>query len=50
MGTLGGIGELAREVFGENASRSSPAVKAKRETTASRGAPPTLPGVPRIEG
>src|SRR3990170_2816711 len=48
MGTLGGIGELAREVFGDRAPKSPPAPK-KSATTASRGAPPSLPGVPRIE-
>ncbi|MEO5773152.1 MAG: SPFH domain-containing protein [Sphingomicrobium sp.] len=48
MGTLGGIGELAREVFGDSA-RSSPPAKPKREITAGRGAPPAMPGVPRVE-
>ncbi len=48
MGTLGGIGELAREVFGENATRSPAAPRAGPTTTARRGAPPTLPGVPRV--
>src|ERR671921_1248547 len=37
MGTLGGIGELARDVFGD-------------QTPAGRGPPPGIPGVPRIEG
>ena len=50
MGTLGGIGELAREVFGDSAARSPAPPKGKREPTASRGAPPALPGVPRVEG
>jgi regulator of protease activity HflC (stomatin/prohibitin superfamily) len=49
MGTLGGIGELAREVFGDNAARS-PTAPRKPGTTATRGAPTNLPGVPRIEG
>ena len=49
MGTLGGIGELAREVFGESAPKGSPTPK-KGATAAGRGAPPTLPGVPRVEG
>jgi hypothetical protein len=48
MGTLGGIGELAREVFGEKAG--APAPKPKRENTAARATPPALPGVPRVEG
>jgi regulator of protease activity HflC (stomatin/prohibitin superfamily) len=43
MGTLGGIGELARDVFGDQAPASRAAVKAKRDT-------PGNPGVPRIEG
>jgi regulator of protease activity HflC (stomatin/prohibitin superfamily) len=50
MGTLGGIGELAREVFGEGSPSHSSAPRAKRETSAGRGAPTALPGVPRIEG
>ena len=50
MGTLGGIGELAREVFGDSAARSPAPPKGKREPPASRGAPPALPGVPRVEG
>jgi hypothetical protein len=50
MGTLGGIGELAREVFGETASKSPTAPRQKVATVASRGAPPGLPGVPRVEG
>ncbi|HVM38218.1 MAG TPA: SPFH domain-containing protein [Sphingomicrobium sp.] len=52
MGTLGGIGELAREVFGgdENKGGGDAQSKAKREAVARRGAPPALPGVPRVEG
>jgi len=50
MGTLGGIGELAREVMGGNlAPKPRPAAKAPA-TTATRGAAPSVPGVPRIEG
>jgi regulator of protease activity HflC (stomatin/prohibitin superfamily) len=49
MGTLGGIGELAKEVLGDGA-KSAPATKPKRELTAGRGAPPAIPGVPRVEG
>jgi regulator of protease activity HflC (stomatin/prohibitin superfamily) len=50
MGTLGGIGELAREVFGDQAPASRPAAKAKRDTSPGRGPAPGIPGVPRIEG
>src|SRR5678815_5161636 len=52
MGTLGGIGELAREAFGEGGSGTvtTPRVKAQPKTVATRGAPPGVPGVPRIEG
>jgi regulator of protease activity HflC (stomatin/prohibitin superfamily) len=46
MGTLGGIGELAREVFGD--SKTSPAPSTEKKS--GRGAPPALPGVPRVEG
>src|ERR671919_748889 len=38
MGTLGGIGELAREVFGDAPQRSPAAPKAKGEPVARRGA------------
>ena len=48
MGTLGGIGELAKEVLGGE-TRKAPA-KTKTETIAGRGAPPSVPGAPRIEG
>src|SRR4028118_1216733 len=41
MGTLGGIGELAREVFGENTPRPAATPRIKRDPA---------PGVPRIEG
>ena len=50
MGTLGGIGELARDVFGDQAPAVRPAPKAKREPTAGRGSLPGTSGVPRIEG
>jgi len=50
MGTLGGIGELARDVFGDQAPASRPAAKAKRDTAPGRGPAPGIPGVPRIEG
>jgi len=50
IGTLGGIGELAREVLGDQ-SKAQPAAKPKRELTAQRGAAPaSVPGAPRIEG
>jgi hypothetical protein len=48
MGTLGGIGELAREVMSEGKPAS--ASKPQAEKKAGRGAPPSLPGVPRVEG
>jgi regulator of protease activity HflC (stomatin/prohibitin superfamily) len=47
MGTLGGIGELARDVLGEAKSAPAPA---KPEKKSGKGAPPALPGVPRVEG
>jgi regulator of protease activity HflC (stomatin/prohibitin superfamily) len=47
MGTLGGIGELAKEVFGEG--RSTPAA-APKPSQKSGKAPPAIPGVPRVEG
>jgi regulator of protease activity HflC (stomatin/prohibitin superfamily) len=50
MGTLGGIGELAREVFGDSAKAASSAKPRREQTTATRGAPTDMPGVPRIEG
>jgi regulator of protease activity HflC (stomatin/prohibitin superfamily) len=50
MGTLGGIGELAKEVLGEG-SKSPPQPRARRETSGGRdSAPQIMPGVPRIEG
>jgi regulator of protease activity HflC (stomatin/prohibitin superfamily) len=50
MGTLGGIGELAKEALGDMARPKSAPTKPKSESTAGRGAPPGVPGVPRIEG
>ena len=47
IGTLGGIGELAKEVMG---NKPPPAAKPKREVTATRGPAPSVPGVDRIEG
>ena len=51
MGTLGGIGELAREALtGESSPKSPGTPNAKPSPTASRGSMPGVPGVPRIEG
>jgi regulator of protease activity HflC (stomatin/prohibitin superfamily) len=52
IGTLGGIGELAREVLSgnEDGERAAAPSKPKRQAVAGRGAPPALPGVPRVEG
>ncbi len=49
MGTLGGIGELAREVFEDKAGAPASS-KPQAGRKAGRGAPPALPGVPRVEG
>jgi regulator of protease activity HflC (stomatin/prohibitin superfamily) len=49
MGTLGGIGELAKEALGEVKTKAPAQPKSKSET-AGRGALPGIPGVPRIEG
>jgi regulator of protease activity HflC (stomatin/prohibitin superfamily) len=45
MGTLGGIGELAKEVFGEGSAKTP--TEAKPEKKSGRA---SLPGVPRVEG
>jgi regulator of protease activity HflC (stomatin/prohibitin superfamily) len=50
MGTLGGIGEIAKQALGGESASPPPPPKPKREAIATRGAPPTVPGVPRIEG
>ena len=50
IGTLGGIGELAKEIIGEPRAKAPPPAKARSETTAGRGAQPGVPGAPRIEG
>ena len=50
MGTLGGIGELAREVFGGDKPPRPPGSRPKSGIVAERGAPPAVPGVPRVEG
>ena len=49
IGSLGGIGELARDAFG-GGSAPPASGKAKPAATAARGAPSSVPGVPRIEG
>ena len=52
IGTLGGIGELAREVLGSDKPPKPPSQPRSR-TVATRGAAPSVPGVPgapRIEG
>ena len=49
MGTLGGIGELAKEVFGEKGSAPAAPRNAGGKKPGG-GAPPALPGVPRVEG
>ena len=49
IGTLGGIGELAREVMSSE-GRSKPPSPSKPRTVATRGSlPPSVPGAPRIE-
>jgi regulator of protease activity HflC (stomatin/prohibitin superfamily) len=49
IGTLGGIGELAKEAIGGGAKENAP--RPKPPATATRGAPPvSVPGTPRIEG
>jgi regulator of protease activity HflC (stomatin/prohibitin superfamily) len=50
MGTLGGIGELAREVFGGDSPPRPPASRPKGGIVAERGTPPGVPGVPRVQG
>jgi regulator of protease activity HflC (stomatin/prohibitin superfamily) len=50
IGTLGGIGELAKEIVGQSGQKPEAPPKPKAETKTGRGAPPGLPGVPRIEG
>ena len=49
IGTLGGIGELAREVLGGD-DASKPPAQPRSRTVATRGSPPSVPGAPRIEG
>jgi regulator of protease activity HflC (stomatin/prohibitin superfamily) len=50
IGTLGGIGELARELTGGDGSPKQPAPQ-RPKAVATRGTPaPSVPGAPRIEG
>jgi regulator of protease activity HflC (stomatin/prohibitin superfamily) len=50
IGSLGGIGEIAKQALGTDTPPSPSAPKPKREAIASRGVTPTASGVPRIEG
>jgi regulator of protease activity HflC (stomatin/prohibitin superfamily) len=51
IGTLGGIGELAKEVFGGDALPKPPKPAPPAELRAERGVPPVgVPGTPRIQG
>ena len=50
MGTLGGIGELAKEIMGDVKTKAPAPARPKPETSAGRGTSPGVPGVPRIEG
>ncbi|HET7317422.1 MAG TPA: SPFH domain-containing protein [Sphingomicrobium sp.] len=47
MGTLGGIGELAREVMRDDTGKAS---KPKPGNKPGGGGPPAVPGIPRVEG
>jgi regulator of protease activity HflC (stomatin/prohibitin superfamily) len=49
IGSLGGIGELARSAFGDDQAAAEQPTP-KRELKAERGAPTALPGVPRVQG
>jgi len=48
IGSLGGIGEIAKQALGGDSPPKPPAPK--KDTSAGRGAAPALPGVPRVEG
>ncbi|HVL78406.1 MAG TPA: SPFH domain-containing protein [Sphingomicrobium sp.] len=51
IGSLGGIGEIAKQALGGDASPPPrPAARVGGETRAGRGTTPSVPGVPRIEG
>ncbi|MFC7537047.1 SPFH domain-containing protein [Sphingomonas sp. GCM10030256] len=49
IGSLGGIGELAKAALGGDQT-SPPQPKPKGELRAERGAPAAMPGVPRVQG
>ena len=49
IGSLGGIGEIARQALGPDSVPPAPP-KPRRETSPTRGPAPAVPGVPRIEG
>src|SRR5580765_6354967 len=49
MGTLGGISELTKELLGGETLPKARSVP-RQQNIASKGAPPSLPGVPRVEG
>ncbi|URD62146.1 SPFH/Band 7/PHB domain protein [Sphingomonas sp. KRR8] len=51
IGTLGGIGELAKEVFSGEGKPTAPTPPPRTELRAERGPPPSgVPASPRIEG
>ena len=50
IGSLGGIGAIAKEALGLEAEKPATAARSKAAPTAGRGAPPSVPGVDRIEG
>ncbi len=50
MGTLGGIGELAKEVLGGGPGGNAPTPPRAPQIKAGRGPAPSVPGVDRIEG
>ncbi|MFL6768827.1 MAG: SPFH domain-containing protein [Sphingomicrobium sp.] len=50
IGTLGGIGELAKEVLGGGASTSPGAPTKPNQVKSGRGTTPSVPGTNRIEG
>jgi regulator of protease activity HflC (stomatin/prohibitin superfamily) len=49
IGSLGGIGELAKAALG-NDQPPTQQTRSKRELTAERGTTPATPGVPRVQG
>jgi regulator of protease activity HflC (stomatin/prohibitin superfamily) len=50
IGTLGGIGELARDVLGGEGPKAAPSSGKSAQVKAGRGTTPGVPGVDRIEG